>query len=112
MYVIIRGNRRLLNWWKNDNFSKIFRRLGGIAKEEEELQNMIDRLVETGPWYGMEISIEKSKVLRIESMTEQLSLVVGNQHPANVNVIFEVTGKYHHKKCFMNQGDKIKNSFS
>ena len=36
-----------------------------IAKTQEELQDMVNRLVDTGRKYGMEINIDKSQVIRI-----------------------------------------------
>jgi hypothetical protein len=36
-----------------------------MAKEETVLQGMIDKLIETGRRYGMEINVEKTKVMRI-----------------------------------------------
>ena len=32
-----------------------------MAKEETVLQGMIDKLIETGRYYGMEINVEKNK---------------------------------------------------
>jgi len=32
-----------------------------LAKEEEVLQDMIDKLIETGRCYGMEMNVEKNK---------------------------------------------------
>jgi hypothetical protein len=32
-----------------------------LAKEEKVLQNMIDKLIETGRCYGMEVNVEKRK---------------------------------------------------
>jgi hypothetical protein len=37
-----------------------------LAKEETVLQSMIDRLIEIGRRYGMEMNVEKSKVKRIK----------------------------------------------
>ena len=34
------------------------------AKTQEELQDMVNRLVNTGRKYGMEINIDKSQVIR------------------------------------------------
>ena len=34
-----------------------------IAKTQEELQDMVNRLVDTGRMYGMEINIDKSQVI-------------------------------------------------
>ena len=36
-----------------------------LAKEENVLQKMIDKLIETGGCYGMEMNVEKTKVMRI-----------------------------------------------
>ena len=36
-----------------------------MAKEETVLQGMIDKLIETGRYYGMEMNVEKTKVMRI-----------------------------------------------
>jgi hypothetical protein len=36
-----------------------------LAKEEKVLQDMIDELIEIGRCYGMEMNVEKTKVMRI-----------------------------------------------
>ena len=36
-----------------------------LAKEEKVLQDMIDKLIEIGGCYGMEMNVEKTKVMRI-----------------------------------------------
>ena len=36
-----------------------------LAKEEKVLQDMIDKLIEIGRCYGMEMDVEKTKVMRI-----------------------------------------------
>ena len=36
-----------------------------MSKEETVQQGMIDKLIETGSWYGMEMNMEKTKVMRI-----------------------------------------------
>jgi hypothetical protein len=36
-----------------------------LAKEEKVLQDMIDKLIEIGRYYGMEMNVEKTKVMRI-----------------------------------------------
>jgi hypothetical protein len=36
-----------------------------LAKEVKVLQDMIDKLIETGRCYGMEMNVEKTKVKRI-----------------------------------------------
>jgi len=36
-----------------------------LAKEEKVLQDMIDKLIEIGGYSGMEMNVEKTKVMRI-----------------------------------------------
>jgi hypothetical protein len=36
-----------------------------LAKEEKMLQDMIDKLIEIGRCYGMEMNVKKAKVMRI-----------------------------------------------
>jgi len=36
-----------------------------LAKEEKVLQDMIDKLIEIGRRYGMEMNVEKTKLMRI-----------------------------------------------
>jgi hypothetical protein len=36
-----------------------------LAKNEAVLQGMIDRLIEIGRCYGMELNVEKNKIMRI-----------------------------------------------
>jgi hypothetical protein len=36
-----------------------------LTNEEKVLQGMIDRLIEVGRRYGMEMNVEKTKVMRI-----------------------------------------------
>jgi hypothetical protein len=36
-----------------------------ISKEETVLQSMIDKLIEIGRCYGMEMNVDKTKVMRI-----------------------------------------------
>ena len=36
-----------------------------MSKEGTVLQGMIDKLIETGRYYGMEINVEKIKLMRI-----------------------------------------------
>jgi hypothetical protein len=52
-----------------------------LTKEETVLQGMTDRLTEIEWWYGMEINVEKTKVMRIsrqlcpvQTMTDQKQL--------------------------------------
>ena len=54
-----------------------------IAKTQEELQDMVNRLVDTGRKYDMEINIDKSQVMRVSSSNESLQI---NQSSAYVVV--------------------------
>ena len=41
-----------------------------IAKTQEELQDMVNKLVDTGKKYGMEINIDKTQVMRVPRSNE------------------------------------------
>ena len=43
-----------------------------IVKTQEELQDMVNRLVDTGRKYGMEINTDKSQVMRVSKSNESL----------------------------------------
>ena len=43
-----------------------------IAKTQEELQDMVNRLVDTGRKYGIEINIDKSQVMRVSRSNESV----------------------------------------
>ena len=45
-----------------------------LAKEEKVLQDMIDKLIEIGRFYGMEMNLEKTKALRISNKIDQKQL--------------------------------------
>ena len=42
-----------------------------MAKEETVLQGMIDKLIETGRYYGMEMNVEKTKVMEFQDNNPQ-----------------------------------------
>jgi hypothetical protein len=42
-----------------------------LAREETVLQGIIDRLIEIGRLYGMEMNVEKTKVMRISRQPSQ-----------------------------------------
>ena len=46
------------------------------AKEEKVLQGMIDKLIEVGGCYGMEINVEKAKVMRISRQTSPVTIMM------------------------------------
>ena len=45
-----------------------------IAKTQEELQDVVNRLVDTGRKYGMEINIDKSQVMRVSGVMSHCRL--------------------------------------
>jgi len=46
-----------------------------LAKEEKVLQDMIDKLIEIERCYGMEINVEKTKVMRISRQPLPVKLI-------------------------------------
>ena len=50
-----------------------------IAKTQEELQDMVNNLVDTGRKYGMEINIDKSQVMRVSRSNKSLQIKVNNR---------------------------------
>jgi len=47
-----------------------------LAKEEKVLQDMIDKIIEIGRCYGMEINVEKTKVMRISRKSFPLKIMI------------------------------------
>jgi hypothetical protein len=47
-----------------------------LAKEEKVLQDMIDKLIEIGRCYGIEINVEKTKVMRISRQPSQVKITI------------------------------------
>ena len=47
-----------------------------MAKEEKVLQGMVDKLIEGGRCCGMEINVEKTKVLRISRQTSPVTIMI------------------------------------
>jgi hypothetical protein len=47
-----------------------------LAKEGKVLQDMIDKLIEIGRCYGMEINVEKTKVIRISRQPFPVKIMV------------------------------------
>jgi hypothetical protein len=55
-----------------------------LAKEEKVLQDMIDKLIEIRRCYGMEKSMEKTKVMRISRQPFPLKIMVDQKQLENV----------------------------
>jgi hypothetical protein len=55
-----------------------------LAKEKMVQQDMIDKLTETGRSYGMEINVEKTKVMRISRQPFPVKLMIDQKELENV----------------------------
>ena len=55
-----------------------------LAKEEKVLQDMIDKLIETGRCYGMEMNVEKTKVMRISRQPFPVKIIIDQKQLENV----------------------------
>jgi len=55
-----------------------------LAKEEKVLQDMIDKLIEIGRCYGMEINVEKTKVMRISRQPFPVKIMIDQKQLENV----------------------------
>ena len=47
-----------------------------LAKEEEVLQDMTGKLIEFGRCYGMEMNVEKTKVMRISKQQFPVNIII------------------------------------
>ena len=55
-----------------------------MAKEETVLQGMIDKLNEIGRCCGMEMNVEKTKVMRISRQLSAVTIMIHQKHLENV----------------------------
>ena len=55
-----------------------------LAKEEKVLQDMIDKLIEIGRCYGMEMNVEKSKVMRISRQPFPVKIIIDQKQLENM----------------------------
>jgi ribosomal protein RSM22 (predicted rRNA methylase) len=55
-----------------------------LAEEEKMLQDMIDKLIEIGRCYGMEMNVEKTKVMRISRQPLSVKIMVDRKQLENV----------------------------
>jgi hypothetical protein len=55
-----------------------------LAKEEKVLQNMIDKLIEIGRYYGIEMNVEKTKVMRISRQPLPIKIMIDQNQLENV----------------------------
>jgi len=55
-----------------------------LVKEEKVLQDMIDKLIEIGRCYGMEMNMEKTKLMRISRHPFPIKIMIDQKHLENV----------------------------
>jgi hypothetical protein len=55
-----------------------------LAKEGKVLQDMIDKLIEIGRCYGMEMNVEKTKVMRISRQPFPVKIIIDQKQLENV----------------------------
>jgi len=55
-----------------------------LTKEEKVLQDMIDKLIEIRRCYGMEMNVEKTKVMRISRQTFPVKIMIDQKQLENV----------------------------
>ena len=55
-----------------------------LATEEKVLQDMIDKLIEIGGSYGMEMNVEKTKVIRISRQPFLVKIIIDEKQLENV----------------------------
>jgi len=55
-----------------------------MAKEETVLQGMIDKLTEIGRCHGMEMNVEKTKVMRISRQPSPVTIMIDQKQMENV----------------------------
>ena len=55
-----------------------------MAEEETVLEGMIDKLIETGSCYGVEMNVEKTKVMRISRQPSPVKIMIDQKQLENV----------------------------
>ena len=55
-----------------------------MSKEETVLQSMIDKLIEIGRCYGMEMNVEKTKVMRISRQPSPVTIMISQKQLENL----------------------------
>jgi hypothetical protein len=55
-----------------------------LAKEETVLRGMIERLIEAGRCYGMEMNVKKTKVMRISRESPPVQIMIDQKQLVNV----------------------------
>ena len=63
-----------------------------LAKEEKVLQDMINKLIEIGRCYGMEMNVEKTHVMRISRQPFPVKIIIDQKQLENVESFFLIFG--------------------
>jgi hypothetical protein len=58
-----------------------------LAREEKVLQGMIDRLIEIGRRYGMEMNVGNTKVMKISRQTSPIKIMINQKQLENVEYL-------------------------
>ena len=58
-----------------------------LAKEETVLQDMTDKLTEIGRCYGMEMNVEKTKVMRSSRRRFPVKIMIDQKQLENVDLL-------------------------
>ena len=64
-----------------------------MAKEEKVLQGMIDKLIQIGRCYGMEMNVEKTKLMRISRQPSPVTIMIYQKQLENVEC-FKYLGSF------------------
>ena len=55
-----------------------------MAKEGTVLHGMMDKLIEIGRWYGMEMNVGKTKVIRISGQPSPVTIMIDEKQLENL----------------------------
>jgi hypothetical protein len=55
-----------------------------LAREEKVLQGMVDTLIEIGRFYGMEMNVEKTRVMRISRQPSPMKIMIDQKQLENM----------------------------
>jgi retron-type reverse transcriptase len=58
-----------------------------LAKEEKVLQDMIDKVIEIGGCYGMEMNVEKTKVMRMSMQPFPVKIMIDQNNYRMWNIL-------------------------
>ena len=83
MQVLLRRQRDIT--WTPSPYIRVADDTAILAKTQEERQNIVNRLVDTGRKYNMEININKSQVMRGSRSNESLRIKIGNRELKEVH---------------------------